>query len=182
MHAARIAAYFLLGIAALLVGLFVLVGSALPAERDFVGEKTLCHKKDVVHEALSDTRIVARWMLPEFDHRKTDGDRLRWQDVSDGRWMELRIIDSNPDAVSYEMERQDRFTIPIDARLESISGKETGTRVHVTAHANAETVVGRWFLVSPDILGWLGLRHQSFDEAVKTILEPLDEHLGPTEC
>lgn len=178
MYAARITAYVLLGTLAILGGLFFLVGSMLPAERDFTGERTVCHDAAAVREALSEPRNMAPWLFAHFPDPEIHGNRLRWRSESDQPWVEIRIRDTGPESIRYALEQEDHFVVPITVRLETLSGQDAGTRLHVSGHAGAETVTGRWFLVAPRVLDWFGLPNQSFEEALDMAINPLEEHLG----
>lgn len=178
MYAARITAYVLLGTLAILGGLFFLVGSMLPGERDFAGERTVCHDAAAVQEALSEPRKMAPWLFTHYPDPEIHDNRLRWRSDSDRPWVEIRIRDTTPENIRYALEQENRFVIPITVRLETLSGQEAGTRLQVSGHAGAETLTGRWVLVAPRVLDWFGLPNQSFEEAVDMAVNPLEEHLG----
>jgi len=161
---------------AVLVGAFFVIAALLPSEREFQSEHVLCYDPDGIHESLSEPAAIAEWFFPGAMDSEVLDDGVRWEDGE--HWLELQIQDSRPPgAVDYELKQPGRFEMPFEARLEAAAEPEEGSLLTITGHASAETAVGRWFLVLPDVLGRFGLPHQSFEDAMGRAIAYLEEYL-----
>ncbi|MCP1727710.1 hypothetical protein J2T60_001710 [Natronospira proteinivora] len=164
-----------------LAGLFLIVGAVLPDSRVGEAMEESCHPLERVYPSFREPEALAAWFFPDsMDEVSILDDGVRWRDGE--RWLRVDVTDSRMESfVHYEVAQEGRFSMPVKVRMQAL--ENGGSRLDIRADASAETVFGRWFLVLPDLLQWLGLPNQNLDEAMKRIsdqaLEHLDNDYGP---
>ncbi|MEA5445645.1 hypothetical protein VCB98_07430 [Gammaproteobacteria bacterium AB-CW1] len=174
------AAYYIVGIVLILLGIWIVGGQFLPDRHEAEVSERYCHDQDQLEQALSDPEHLAQWLLPngpEATIKSSQGiHSIRWVE-NDERALEVTVREEES-AGDYRYEYGVAPYFQVEARSR-IGPTEDGGEHIVTLQAftELETISGRWFMITPEVRRWMELPHQTFEEAVELHHGLLQDHL-----